>query len=694
MAYQIQFTDSINKGSIIVEDREINNTDTSLSLPGRNSTAYGEAIASNFLHILENFANNNPPANPVEGQTWYDTTVGVDALKIYDGTNWVESGGIKKGAAQPEVGNSVIGDLWVDTSNQQLYLNNGSSWILVGPEFSEGLSSGTTAEQIQGTDDLTYTILKVEVDAQPVAIITNAQFTPKVNIRGFSVLKPGFNLTNLTLSSTNAKYNGTAESADALRIANINIPASNFLRGDTNTTANGILYVKNNQGVQVGANSQLALEASGESGVVKSNFNGASLDFKVKNDQGEQTAIRIKSDTNVGINQENPQVPLDVTGSGRFTGNLDINGVEDADDSFNDTLTEGAIVTSGGLSVAKNVKVGAKLTIKGQTNIGGDIVADPDALTKPNMQGFGTVRADTFEGFFNGSVSGTINGTASSAAKLNNKTVFQLSGDVSSQQVEFDGAGDLTKTFTTTLSDRFISDKSVVVTPQTGDELLINRTQGVGGLYRISQSNLLKGVPKNPVGMIVPFAGEVAPPGWYLCDGTEIRQTEATDLFSVIGFKFKDPQDPTFQNPSSTFFALPDFRGRFLLGADNMGGLPANTVTNTNADNIGGSSGSEFKDIKVKNLPEHEHDLKSPGGTQHYAINDDVVPPDEQGSINQPLNISQGAQTTSGIPSSGGIKEGGIDGQGQFRTGENLGEALDALPPFVTVNYIIFADNV
>lgn len=694
MAYQIQFTDFTNKGSIVVEDREINNTDTSLSLPGRNSTAYGEAIAGNFLHILENFANNNPPANPVEGQTWYDTTVGVDALKVYDGTNWIESGGIKKGAAQPEVGNSVIGDLWVDTSNQQLYLNNGSSWILVGPEFSEGLSSGTKAELIQGTDDKSYTVLKVEVGAQPIAIITNAQFTPKVNIRGFSVLKPGFNLTSLTLSSTNAKYNGTAESAEALRIGNSNIPSSNFLRADVDTTSNGTLYVKNNRGVQVGANSQLALEASGESGVVKSNFNGASLDFKVKNDQGEQTAIRIKSNTNVGINQENPQLPLDVTGSGRFSGNLDVNGVEDADDSFNDTLTEGTIVTSGGASVAKNVKIGAKLTVKGQTNIGGDVIADPDALTKPNMEGFGTVKADTFEGFFNGSVSGTINGTASSAAKLNNKTVFELTGDVSSDPITFDGAGDLTKTFTTTLSDRFISDKSVVVTPQTGDELLINRTQGEGGLFRISQTNLLKGVPKNPVGMIVPFAGEVAPPGWYLCDGKEIRQTEASALFSVIGFKFKDPQSPNFQNSAASFFALPDFRGRFLLGADNMGGLPANTTTNTNADSIGGSSGSEFKDIKVENLPEHEHDMKSPGGTQHYAIIDDTVAPDEQGSINQPLNISQGAQTTSGIPSSGGIKEGGTDGQGSFRGAENLGTALDALPPFVTVNYIIFADNV
>ena len=91
---------------------------------------------------------------------------------------------------------------------------------------------------------------------------------------------------------------------------------------------------------------------------------------------------------------------------------------------------------------------------------------------------------------------------------------------------------------------------------------------------------------------------------------------------------------------------------------------------------------------------EHEHDLKSPGGTQHYAIIDDVVPANEQGSINQPLNISQGSQTTSGIPSSGGIREGGIDGQGSFRGAENLGEALDTLPPFVTINYIIFADNV
>ena len=69
MAYQINFTDSVNKGSIEVVDNDIN-TDTSLRLPGRGATNFGEAVNTNFLHLLENFADNNPPSNPVEGQLW------------------------------------------------------------------------------------------------------------------------------------------------------------------------------------------------------------------------------------------------------------------------------------------------------------------------------------------------------------------------------------------------------------------------------------------------------------------------------------------------------------------------------------------------------------------------------------------------------------------------------------------------
>ena len=141
MAYTVQYTDLSQKGTIIVEDNTINQQ-TSLDLPGRNTTAYGTAIAENFLHLLENFAFNTAPTNPVEGQLWYDTTPGVDQLKIYDGTNWVSASGLKKATTQPEANQSVVGDLWVDTDNQQLYLFTGSGWILVGPSFSDGLATG------------------------------------------------------------------------------------------------------------------------------------------------------------------------------------------------------------------------------------------------------------------------------------------------------------------------------------------------------------------------------------------------------------------------------------------------------------------------------------------------------------------------------------------------------------------------
>ena len=51
MAYTVNYTDVANKGSISVEDNTINQQ-TSLSIPGRNTTAYGTAIAENFLHLF------------------------------------------------------------------------------------------------------------------------------------------------------------------------------------------------------------------------------------------------------------------------------------------------------------------------------------------------------------------------------------------------------------------------------------------------------------------------------------------------------------------------------------------------------------------------------------------------------------------------------------------------------------------
>jgi len=60
-----------------IPDGTINTTSTTLGLPGRNYAGYGQTLDTNFVHITENFANDTPPANPLQGQLWYNTNANV-----------------------------------------------------------------------------------------------------------------------------------------------------------------------------------------------------------------------------------------------------------------------------------------------------------------------------------------------------------------------------------------------------------------------------------------------------------------------------------------------------------------------------------------------------------------------------------------------------------------------------------------
>jgi hypothetical protein len=72
MAYTIVKSD----GTVLttIADGTINASSTSLGLPGRNYAGYGQSLDTNFVHVTENFADSTPPANPLRGQVWYDTS--------------------------------------------------------------------------------------------------------------------------------------------------------------------------------------------------------------------------------------------------------------------------------------------------------------------------------------------------------------------------------------------------------------------------------------------------------------------------------------------------------------------------------------------------------------------------------------------------------------------------------------------
>jgi microcystin-dependent protein/cytoskeletal protein CcmA (bactofilin family) len=670
MSYTISYTDQANNGTIIVEDGTIN-TETTLQFPGRNTSAYGKVVATNFLQLLENFASATEPARPTEGQLWYDTTPSVEQLKVYDGTQWVPAGGLNKGTSEPNVTSSQRGDLWVDTDNQQLYLNSGSGWVLVGPTFSDGLSTGVTPLTVTGTDNQQYTIVQVEVNAQPIALISTNAFSPKTTIPGFEAgLKPGFNLSTRNITGSGvAKYYGTAEKAENLVVNNVTVPAGNFLRSDTTSTTLFPLSVQNNTGLTIGTDAALNVAVEGQAGIIQQNIEGSSIDLRTRSQGRTRTVLRVDASQRVGVNTQAPDEALDVVGNIQTDSSIFVDGTIESS-----TIGTGSIITKGGIGVAKSVNVGGDLQVLSLTTLANTI---PDGNNTRNLGApaskWQNIYATTFIGNLTGNVNGTVSGVAGSANKLTSGSTFRITGDVTADDVVFDGqTGGTLKIFNTAISNAIVSSKELTNVTQVDDEILINRTTGNQGLYRTSRRTLLSAVPTNPPGVILPYAGISAPTGWLLCDGTEYRISEYSLLFQIIGYAFG-----ARTTVATGFFKVPDMRGRLPLGADNMGGVSANVVTADYADGIGQIGGSEFKTVNVENLPEHKHNLSGDSGDQYFALRDVSGTPRDNEAIvyDAPTGLGNGQA----LPNSGAI------------ISENeVGQPLNTMDPTLTFNYIIY----
>ena len=257
MAYQVQFTDSTNpnKPPITVVDGTVNNTSTSLAFVGQQYPGYAGILATDFLHLLENFAAPDAPPNAVQGQLWYDTSTNI--LKVYDGTTWTTAGSLKKSSSAPAVANSIAGDLWANTTTSQLYIFSGSSWLLVGPQFSTGTQSGPLAEAIIDTDNISHTVVSIYANNLRISIISSDQFIPKSIISGFDTIYRGVTLSNLGTT----KFWGTAQRADALLVNGATISAGNFLTTDgTTTTTNAPLNIRTDSGLTIGSNSSFIFD--------------------------------------------------------------------------------------------------------------------------------------------------------------------------------------------------------------------------------------------------------------------------------------------------------------------------------------------------------------------------------------------------------------------------------------------------
>jgi hypothetical protein len=117
MAYTIVKSD----GTVLttIADGTINTTSSALGLPGRNYAGYGQTLDTNFVHVLENFADSTPPSNPLRGQLWFNTNLNTMYICPADGTSnanaWLALATTASGGTTTFGALTVTGTIQTDT---------------------------------------------------------------------------------------------------------------------------------------------------------------------------------------------------------------------------------------------------------------------------------------------------------------------------------------------------------------------------------------------------------------------------------------------------------------------------------------------------------------------------------------------------------------------------------------------------
>lgn len=178
MAYTITYSG----GTFNVSDGTINTSNTSISLPGRNFSGYGQPVDQSMVYMLENFASaTSGPSNPIPGQFWYDSP--NVTMKYNIGTvgspNWI--------AIQTRGGNAAFGSLTTTSITTGSAVTAGSitgTWTLTPGstlqatyadlaerfEADQTYDAGTVVE-IGGEKEITY--VKEDSSDRVFGVISN-----------------------------------------------------------------------------------------------------------------------------------------------------------------------------------------------------------------------------------------------------------------------------------------------------------------------------------------------------------------------------------------------------------------------------------------------------------------------------------------------------------------------------------------
>ena len=243
MAYTIVKSD----GTVLatIPDGTIDTTSTSLGLPGRSFSGYGQAQDTNFVHLTENFAAATPPPNPLRGQLWYNTTTNTVLVCPADGeanaAAWLALTSTSSGSTTTFGNISVSGaiaasDLTVENEISASFIASDTLTVTSNANIANATLSGSTVISSLNTAVITTGLAN-----------TNGSLTGTWTLSGNGAAN-GVNGTALWITNGNLVISGGGNvgiSTDNYRYANgVAIPLGGTY-GDSNVAAYLPTYAAN-----------------------------------------------------------------------------------------------------------------------------------------------------------------------------------------------------------------------------------------------------------------------------------------------------------------------------------------------------------------------------------------------------------------------------------------------------------------
>ena len=265
MSYVIYYSDPAKSNfPITVPDNSLYNGVGSggLTIVGKNYPGYGQSVATDFIHLLENFANSTPPINPIEGQLWYDNL--SLKLKFNNGTatnsNWKPINGIYQQDIQPV--DATTGDIWVDTvSNLMKIYSNAQQWLPVGISTSSnnsGFVNGAVYQSVTDIKQSKHDSIIFYIGGIEQAVLTRESFTA---VGGFYNSNLNLNFSTGLNLPNGSIINGISDSANNLNQGTEKLSSYLFVRNDISQTVNGALSIAvDNKSLQIGKDPTFILE--------------------------------------------------------------------------------------------------------------------------------------------------------------------------------------------------------------------------------------------------------------------------------------------------------------------------------------------------------------------------------------------------------------------------------------------------